>query len=219
MGVLSKYKYGKKFMKLISALRQAMLLMILPSFEWRVIRDTPMTTKMLFYNYALPVIIFSAIGKTIGSIFAIQSYWGFSWFMFLFPLYNFVSWIAMSYLVIFLSAIILNKLTPGFGAKNDLINTYKLVVYAYTPLLVATFFVYLHPVLRLLVPIGMYVFAVYTLYILWYGVHELYEIHLEKRVGFIFLVILIELFFFFFLGKGFEITTNSLFPDMAIYLR
>jgi hypothetical protein len=114
---------------------------------------------------------------------------------------------------------LLNRLSPGFGAQQNIVNTYKLVVYAYTPLLVVTFFVYLHPILRLLIPIGMYVFGAYTIYILWYGVHELYEIPLEKRVGFILLVILVELVFFFFIGKGFEIMTDSLFPGMAIYLR
>jgi hypothetical protein len=206
-------------MKIISAFRQALHLIVLPSIEWRNIRDTSVTIKMLLYNYALPIIIFSALGKTIGSIFSIQSFWGFSWFMLLFPIYNFVSWIVISYLVIFFSAIILDKLAPGFGAEHNLINSYKLVVYAYTPLLVVTFFVYLHPILRLLIPIGMYVFAAYTLFILWYGVHELYEIPLEKRIGFIFLVLLVELVFFFFLGKGLEIMTNSLFPGMAIYLR
>jgi len=206
-------------MKLLSAFRQAILLMILPSHEWRIIRDTPVTINMLLFNYALPVIVFSAIGKTIGSIFSIQSYWGFTWFMFLFPLYNFVSWILISFLVIFFSAMLLNRLSPGFGVQQNLVNAYKLVVYAYTPLLVVTFFVYLHPILRLLIPIGMYVFGAYTIYILWYGVHELYEIPLEKRVGFILLVILVEMVFFFFIGKGFEIMTDSLFPGMAIYLR
>jgi hypothetical protein len=206
-------------MKLISAFRQAFLLMILPSHEWRVIKDSPMTIKGLLYEYALPVVLFSALGKTIGSVFSIQSYWGTVWFSILFPLYNFISWIVISYLVIFFSAIILDRLAPGFGAGRNLLSSYKLVVYGYTPLLVATFFVYLHPILRLLVPLGMYVFGAYTLYILWYGVHELYEIPLEKRVGFILLVILIELVFFFFLGKGLELMTNSLFPGMAIYLR
>jgi len=206
-------------MKLFPAFRQAFILMILPSHEWRIIRDTPVTINMLLYNYVLPIIVFSSIGKTIGSIFSIQSYWGFSWFMLLFPLYNFFSWILISYLVIFFSAILLDRLAPGFGAQHNLINSYKLVVYAYTPLLVITFFVYLHPILRLLIPLGMYVFGAYTLYILWYGVHELYDIPLEKRIGFILLVILIEVVFFFFLAKGIEIITESLFPGMTIYLR
>jgi hypothetical protein len=206
-------------MKIISAFRQAILLMILPSHEWRVIRDSETTIKQLLYGYALPIIIFSALGKTIGSIFSVQSFWGFSWFMLLFPLYNFISWILISYLIILFSALILDRLSPGFGAEPNLHNSYKLVVYAYTPLLVATFFVYLHPILRILIPIGMYIFGAYTLYILWYGVHELYDIPLEKRVGFILLVILIELVFFFFIGKGLELMTDSLFPGMTIYLR
>jgi hypothetical protein len=206
-------------MKIFSAFRQAILLMILPSHEWRVIRDSTVSINVLLYNYAFPIIIFSALGKTIGSIFSIQSYWGFSWFMLLFPLYNFVSWVVISFLIIFFSAILLDRLAPGFGAQHNLVNSYKLVVYAYTPLLIATFFVYLHPILRLLIPLGMYVFAAYTLYILWYGVHELYNIPLEKRIGFILLVILIEVVFFFFLAKGIEIMTDSLFPGMTIYLR
>jgi hypothetical protein len=206
-------------MRILPAFRQAFLLMVLPSHEWKVIRDSTVTINALLYDYALPIIIFSALGETIGSYFSIQSFWGFSWFMLLFPLYNFISWIIISYLVVFFSAILLNRLAPGFGAQYNLLNSYKLVVYAYTPLLIVTFFVYLHPVLRLLIPLGLYVFCAYTLYILWYGVHELYDIPIEKRIGFILLVILIEVVFFFFLAKGTEIMTESLFPGMTVYLR
>lgn len=206
-------------MKLISQFRQALLLLIFPSREWIVIRDAPYTLRMLLYNYALPIVIFSAIGKTIGSIFSIQSYWGLSWFTLLFPVFNFLAWIAISYLIIFFSVIILNALIPSFGAERSLLNTYKLVVFAYTPLLIVTFFVYLHPILRLLIPIGLPIFGAYTLYVLWYGVKDLFQMPFERRIGFIALLMLLELLFFFFLGSGFEYLTNLFFTDKYFYIR
>lgn len=206
-------------MKLISHFRQALLLLIFPSREWLVIRDAPYTLRMLLYNYALPIVIFSAIGKTIGSIFSVQSYWGLSWFMLLFPVFNFLAWIAISYLIIFFSVIILNGLIPSFGAERSLLNTYKLVVFAYTPLLIVTFFVYLHPILRLLIPIGLPIFGVYTLYVLWYGVKDLFQMPFERRIGFIALLMLLELLFFFFLGTGMEYLTDLFFTDKYFYIR
>jgi hypothetical protein len=205
-------------MKLISHFRQAFLLMIFPSREWLVIRDEDYTLKMLLYNYALPIIMFSALGKTIGSIFSVKSYWGFSMFMLLFPLFNFLAWIVISYLIIFFSVIVLNGLVPSFGVGRNVLNTYKLVVYTYTPLLIVTFFVYLHPIMRLLIPIGLPIFGVYTLYVLWYGVQDLFQMPFERRIGFIALLMLIELLFFFFLGRGLMLITDLIFPGMSIYL-
>ena len=209
-------------MKLISHFRQALLLMIFPSREWLVIRDAPYTLRMLLYNYALPVVIFSALGKTIGSIFSVQSDWNSPnnlWFMLFFPVFNFLAWMAISYLIIFFSVIILNGLVPSFGAERNMLNTYKLVVFAYTPLLIVTFFVYLHPILRLLIPIGLPIFAAYTLYLLWYGVRDLFRMPFERRIGFIVLLMLLELLFFFFLGKGLEYLTDLFFTDKYFYIR
>jgi len=208
-------------MKLIPHFKQALLLMIFPSREWLVIRDEPYTLRMLLYNYALPIIIFSALGKTIGSIFSVQSQWGEPnnlWFMLIFPVFNFLAWIAISYLIIFFSVIILNGAVPGFGVERNLMNTYKLVIYAYTPLLIVTFFVYLHPILRLLIPIGMPIFGAYTLYILWYGVQDLFQMPFERRIGFIALLMMLELLFFFFLGRGLVLLTDFIFPGMSIYI-
>lgn len=205
-------------MKLVSHFRQALLLMIFPSREWLVIRDAPYTMQMLLYNYALPIVIFSAFGKTIGSIFSVQSYWGLSWFMLLFPVFNFLAWIAISYLIIFFSVIILNGLVPSFGAERSMLNTYKLVIFAYTPLLIVTFFVYLHPILRLLIPIGLPLFGAYSLYVLWYGVQDLFQMPFERRIGFIASLMLLELLFFFFLGRGMVFMTDFFFPAMSIYI-
>jgi len=208
-------------MKLIPHFKQALLLMIFPSREWLVIRDEPYTLRMLLYNYALPIIIFSALGKTIGSIFSVQSQWGEPnnlWFMLIFPVFNFLAWIAISYLIIFFSVIILNGAVPGFGVERNLMNTFKLVIYAYTPLLIVTFFVYLHPILRLLIPIGMPIFGAYTLYILWYGVQDLFQMPFERRIGFIALLMMLELLFFFFLGRGLVLLTDFIFPGMSIYI-
>jgi Yip1 domain len=205
-------------MKLVSHFRQALLLMIFPSREWLVIRDAPYTMQMLLYNYALPIVIFSAFGKTIGSIFSVQSYWGLSWFMLLFPVFNFLAWIAISYLIIFFSVIILNGLVPSFGAERSMLNTYKLVIFAYTPLLIVTFFVYLHPILRLLIPIGLPLFGAYSLYVLWYGVQDLFQMPFERRIGFIASLMLLELLFFFFLGRGMVFMTDFFFPGMSIYI-
>lgn len=192
--------------------------MIFPSREWLVIRDAPYTLRMLLYNYALPIVIFSALGKTIGSIFSVQSYWALSWFMLLFPVFNFLAWIAISYLIIFFSVIILNGLIPGFGVERNILNTYKLVVFAYTPLLIVTFFIYLHPILRLLIPIGLPIFGAYSLYVLWYGVQDLYQMPFERRIGFIALLMMLELLFFFFLGRGMILLTEFFFPGMSIYI-
>jgi hypothetical protein len=49
-------------------------------------------------------------------------------------------------------------------------------------------------------------------------VKDLFQMPFDKRIGFIALLMLLELLIFFFLGRGLMLMTDYLFPGMSMYI-
>ncbi len=166
-----------------------MRISLIPSIEWKAIKTEQETPKELMWNFAFPIILFSAIGRDIGLFFVAKAVLGYSLNLAILLFFNLISWVVIPYLLILLAAYMLNFTLPKLGIETDYLRILKLVVYTFTPLFIVTFFVYLHPLLRILIPIGIYIFIAYTLYIFWYGVQEMFDITLEKKLRFIVITI------------------------------
>jgi hypothetical protein len=113
----------------------------------------------------------------------------------------------------------LNFTLPKLGIETDYLRILKLVVYTFTPLFIVTFFVYLHPLLRILIPIGIYVFIAYTFYIFWYGVQEMFDITLEKKLRFIIITIAVGFVMIFLAQHIYGILLGWVMPGMEAYVK
>ena len=176
-------------MKLQEVVSRVVRISLLPSIQWKIIRDQLDNNKDLLWGYIFPIILFSSVGRTIGLFFTVKPVLGFSLMLFYVLSVNIIAWIAIPYLLIFTATYIISLALPRFGIETDFNRTLKLVVYTFTPLFVATFVVYLHPLMRILIPLGIYLFIAYTLYIFWYGVQELFQITIEKKIGFVIIAV------------------------------
>jgi len=198
---------------------KAMRISLIPSVQWKSIRDEQETPKELMWNFAFPIILFSAIGRDIGLFFVASSVLGYSLNLAILLLFNLVSWVVIPYLLIMLAAYLLNFALPKLGIETDYLRVLKLVVYTFTPLFIITFFVYLHPLLRILIPIGLYVFIAYTLYVFWYGVQELFDITLEKKLRFIVITILVGFVIIFLAQHIYGLLLGWVMPGMEAYVK
>lgn len=206
-------------MKLIEVISRVVKISLLPSLQWKVIREQEESNKELLWGYAFPIILFSAIGRTIGLIFTIKPVLGISWYLLLVVFFNLFAWVSIPYLLIFIATYLISFFFPKLGIETGFNPTLKLVLYTFTPLFIATFLVYLHPLMRILIPLGIYVFIVYTLYIYWYGVQELFQITLEKKIGFIVITIGIAFGAIFFAQHIYGLLIDWFFPGMAAYVK
>jgi hypothetical protein len=118
-----------------------------------------------------------------------------------------------------LAASMLNFALPKLGIETDYLRILKLVVYTFTPLFIVTFFVYLHPLLRILIPIGIYVFIAYTFYIFWYGVQEMFDITLEKKLRFIVITIIVGFIMIFIAQHIYGLLLGWVMPGMEAYVK
>jgi len=176
-------------MKFKEVLIKAMRISLIPSIEWKAIKDEQETPKELMWNFGFPIILFSAIGHTFGFFFEKKPYFGLSFELLFLLVFNLISWVLIPYFLLLLAAFVLYFTLPKLGIETDYLRILKLVVYTFTPLFIVTFFVYFHPLLLSLIPIGIYIFIAYTLYIFWYGVQELFDITVEKKLRFILITV------------------------------
>jgi hypothetical protein len=198
---------------------KAIRISLIPSIEWKVIRDEKETPKGLMWHFAFPIILFSAIGREIGLFFVAKEVLGYSLNLLILLSFNLVSWVVIPYLLILLAAYTLYFTLPKLGIDTDYLRILKLVVYTFTPLFLVTFFVYLHPLLRILIPIGIYIFIAYTLYVFWYGVQELFDITLEKKFGFIVITILVGFVIIFLAQHIYGLLLGWVMPGMEAYVK
>ncbi len=206
-------------MKLIEVISRVVKISLLPSMQWKVIRDQEDSNRELLVGYGLPVILFSAIGRCIGLIISVLPVLGLSWRLLFIVAFNLVSWVAIPYALIVLGTFIISYVLPKIGIEAGFNRTLKLVLYTFTPLFVLTFFVYLHPLLRLLIPMGIYIFLAYTLYVYWYGVKELFLISLEKKIGFIVVTIAVAFGAIFIAQHIYGVLVDWFMPGMAAYVK
>lgn len=206
-------------MKLKEIINRAVRITLIPSHQWKVIRDEVCTPKSLLWEFGFPVILFSAIGRTIGVIFSLLPVLGLSLKFFLVLAVNLLAWVIIPYMLVFAASYVLYWGLPKLGIENDLVRSVKLVIYTFTPVFIFTFFVYLHPLLRILIPMGIYVFIAYTLYVFWYGVRELYEVPLEKKVRLIVVAVALAFGAMFLAQHLFGLLMNLIIPGMETYVK
>jgi hypothetical protein len=206
-------------MKLKEIISRAVRITLIPSHQWKVIRDEVCTPRSLLWDYGFPIILFSALGRTIGVFFSLFPVLGISLKLFLVLFVNLVAWVLIPYLLVLSASYVLYWGLPKLGIENDLVRSVKLVLYTFTPVFIFTFFVYLHPLLRILIPMGIYVFIAYTLYVFWYGVRELYEVPLEKKVRLIVVAVALAFGAMFLAQHLFGLLMNFMIPGMETYVK
>lgn len=192
---------------------------LIPSIQWKVIAKETTSVKDLLWGFLFPIILFSAIGRNIGLFFAVKPVLGLSLNLVILLVFNLIAWIVIPYLLIIFASYLLNFTLPRFGIESSLNQTLKLTVYTFTPIFLVTFFVYLHPLLRILIPIGMYIFLAYTLYVFWYGVQELFQISLEKKLRFIIISVVIAFLIIFLSQHLYSQLVGFIIPGMEAYVK
>lgn len=130
-----------------------------PKDEWTVINQEETSVATLIATYLFPLALIPAIAAFIGYGVIGVAFFGpiLSWGIKM-AIISFVSTIVGTYI----SAMIIDIIAPNFGSTKDFRKTMQLVVYAYTPVMLAGIFSAI-PALGVLGIVGLY--GLYLLYI------------------------------------------------------
>jgi len=155
-------------------------IILTPKTEWPVIGREPGDVAYLFTNYvailaAIPAICgfigLSIVGLSLSGMGTVRM--GVAT-----GLMNAIVGYLLSFLIIYVVALIVDALAPTFGGRKNFESALKVTVYSYTPSWLCGIFM-LVPGLRFLTILGLY-----GLYLLWLGLPPLMKSPQEKSLGY-----------------------------------
>jgi hypothetical protein len=165
-----------------------------PKNEWNTIQQEQTGSTTLLTNYLIPLVLIPVVASfigygLIGRNMPIIGHVGSVSFGIRYAILMLVNMIAGAYL----TAFVIDALAPSFSATKNYNNAFRLVVYSYTPMLVAGIF-YILPALSFIA----FIASIYGLYILYVGLKPMMQVP-EEKVTVYFIVSLIVLIAVYFI--------------------
>jgi hypothetical protein len=177
-------------------IKRALAIFTKPKDEWEVIKNENMSVKDLFLKYAIILAAIPAVAGLIGyTLIGISFGYG----TFRMPFARGLTWAIFTYVLslggAFLLGFIIDTLAPSFGAKKDLNQSMKVVIFAYTATWLGGVF-YLIPSLSIL---GALI-GIYTLVLLYMGMKRIKEVPQEKMVGYYVVTLIVSIAVYIVMG-------------------
>ncbi|MBN2497917.1 MAG: YIP1 family protein [Deltaproteobacteria bacterium] len=164
--------------------------------EWVAIKGESPSVVDLFKNYAIILAAIPAVAGFIGNSVIGTSILGHTFRQ---PILNGIIYLVLSYIVslggAFLVALVMDALAPTFGAKKNLEDSLKVVVYSMTASWVGGIFAII-PLLSFLSALA----GIYSLVILFFGMKAVKAPPADKMVGYYVVTLIIALVIYVALG-------------------
>ncbi len=160
-------------------------ILLSPKTEWPVIEPEQTVVKTLTLNYLLPLALIPAIAGLIGFGLIGQNIMGVHVGSAGYGIRYAIISLAGTLGGAFLTAYVLDLLAPSFGSEKNFLQSFKLVIYSYTPMMVAGI-LYIVPALSILATLA----GLYGLYLLYIGLQPLKKTPDDKKTSY-FLVSLV----------------------------
>jgi hypothetical protein len=164
-----------------------------PKNEWNTIQQEQTSSTAVLTNYLIPLVLIPVVASFIGYGLVgrntlLIGHVGSVSFGIRYAILMLVNMIAGVYL----TAFIIDILAPSFSAVKNYNNAFRLVAYAYTPMLVAGIF-YILPSLSFIALLA----SIYGLYLLYIGLKPMMQAPDEKVTGYfiVSLIVLIAVYF------------------------
>ena len=154
-------------------------IILTPKTEWPVIAGEPGDVGTLFGSYVAILAAIPAVCGFIGAV-VIGAPIGAA-------LLGAVVHYLLTFVILYVVALIVDALAPTFGSSKNFPNALKLTVYSYTPSWLVGIFL-LIPALRFLTILGLY-----GLYLLWLGLPPLMKTPSEKTIGYTIAIVICAL--------------------------
>mgnify|MGYP003582801188 FL=1 len=163
----------------MNLINRAKSILLTPKTEWSLIESEQTDVKTLTINYLLPLALIPAIAGFIGFGLIGQNVFGMhigsAGYGLRYAIVNLVSTIGGA----FLTAYIIDLLAPSFGSEKNFLQSFKLVVYSYTPMMVAGILLII-PSLSILATLA----GLYGLYLLYIGLQPLKKTPEDKKTSY-----------------------------------
>lgn len=164
-------------------------ILLSPVSEWETIKGETHTVAGLFTQYAMILAAIPALAGFIG--FSMIGY-SFGLGTFRLPIGYGLAYCVLSYVLslvgVYILAMIIDMLSPNFGASKDMDAALKIAVFSMTPAWVGGIFLII-PSLSIIAMIA----GLYGLYLLFLGIKQLKDVPSEKLMTFFIITIVVAI--------------------------
>jgi len=167
-----------------------------PKSEWLVIEQESTSVASLITSYLLPLALIGAIASFIGygligiNIPFVGTFGSIDWGI-KYALISLVTTVVGA----LLTAFVIDMLAPSFGSVKNFEKAFQLVVFAYTPAMVAGIF-NIYPALAILATLA----GIYGLYVLYLGIAPMMKTPQEKVTTYFVVSLLVTIVVYFVLS-------------------
>ena len=133
-------------------------ILLTPKREWPIIAAEPATISSIYTGYAIPLALLPLVGALLRGLLFNH---GFGLSFLLVPA---VLAYVISLGILYVMALIADAVAPSFDGRKNLVQAFKLVVYAATPQWVAGFFGFI-PGLNVILSLVGFAYGAYLLYL------------------------------------------------------
>lgn len=167
-----------------------------PKNEWLVIEQESTSVASLITSYLIPLALIGAIASFIGygligiNIPFVGTFGSIDWGI-KYALISLVSTVVGA----LLSAFVIDMLAPSFGSVKNFDKAFQLVVYAYTPTMIAGLF-NIYPALSALIFLAF----IYGLYVLYLGIAPMMKTPQEKVTTYFVVSLIVTIVVYFVLS-------------------
>lgn len=162
-------------------------ILLTPKTEWSVIAGEATTAADIYWRYVAPLVAIGAIASLIGSTAVGVSLpmLGTMRIGVVAGLTGAVVHFVLTFVAVFVVALIVDALAPTFGGQKDSLRALKVTAYSYTPAWVAA-------LLTILPALGMIagLLGLYGLYLMYLGLPVLMRVPADKALGYTVVVVL-----------------------------
>lgn len=201
-------------MRIFKTLKRIIRILVVPLREWPSIVNESESIVLIIKYYAWPFIVLGALIKT-GIVFLkftdevnlIQFKIPFSLTVLLFNM-------LVPLFVIIVGGSLIGYLSKKMGASGQKNDAFRLLIYSYTPVFIASILINAEISTQYLQYIGL--ISIYSAVLFWMGIGPVLQIPSERKFGFLILSAMILSFLYFITMFISRISINLLYPDGVI---
>ncbi len=165
-------------------INRARNIILSPVSEWEVIKAEAKPSKDILMNYVIPLVLFVAVCKIVGSLLFHMSYFSLSY-----SLLEALIAIIVPIGSVYVSALIINELAPSFGSQKNFEAAFRLLAYSMTAGYIASAAAGLLSIVGISMILSL--FGLYSIYLLYTGLAPMMGTPEDKKIVYIIVSIII----------------------------
>lgn len=198
-------------MRLFKTLKRMFRILFVPLREWQGIAVDSEPLGIIIKYYAWPLIVVSAVVRVVSIFLEFTNSSDLAQFKIPFIITMLLFNLLAPLFVIYLGSLIIGKIGKAMGSSAKHHSSFRLLIYSYTPIFLATILINTNLNSQYL---GL--ISIYSIILFWLGIDPILHLPSERKLGFLIFSVMALCFLFFVVTMFIRLAINLLYPEGVV---